>query len=313
MFEWHKCVLREGVWEGGGVNGPGGIGWSDRSAEALFGVGTVSQYVGAAIAVRLFDDIAPAGVAFVRVLTAGLLIVGARRVWRRAWTASDLQWALLFGVVLAGMNLSIYLAIEELPLGNAVAIEFSGPIAVAALGVRSRRALAALVIATVGVVLLAGVESSATARGVLFALLAGALWAGYIMLGHRVAREGAAVDGLGIGMMAGGALLAVVGARELAPAFDEPWLLVVAATTGLLSNVIPYGIDQLVLQRLARDRFALLQSLLPVTAALIGLVILDQRPSAVEMAGILLVMLALAIGSDTRLARSVDRRADGDA
>ncbi len=267
--------------------------------EPLFVVGAVSQYLGAAVAVHLFDEIAPAGVALVRVLGAGVMIILLRRSWQRRWKASDLAWASAFGVALAAMNLSIYLSIDELPLGNAVTIEFTGPILVAAAFTRTLRSGAALLLAAGGVVVLAGVEAEGTMRGVAFALLAGMFWAGYIVLGHRVARGPAAVDGLGLGMLVGAAAISGFGATEVGTSLDSPAVLVLALATGLLSNVIPYWIDQLVMKRITQHRFALLQALLPVTAVLVGLVALFQVPSPQELGGIALVIIAIAL-SQTR-------------
>lgn len=263
--------------------------------EPLFMVGAVSQYLGAAVAVHLFDEMAPAGVALVRVLGAAIMIILLRRSWQRRWKASDLAWASAFGMALAAMNLSIYLSIDELPLGNAVAIEFTGPILVAAAFTRTLRSGAALLLAAGGVVVLAGVEAEGTMRGVGFALLAGMFWAGYIMLGHRVARGPAAVDGLGLGMLAGAAAISGFGAPELGPAFDSPVVLLLALVTGLLSNVVPYWIDQVVMRRITQHRFALLQALLPVTAVLVGLIALFQVPSLQELGGIALVIVAIVL------------------
>ena len=263
--------------------------------EALFVLGGISQYLGAATAVGLFAQIAPASVALLRVLAAGLVIIGFRRSWRRSWSKHDLVWAGAFGVVLALMNLLIYLAMDRLPLGNAVAIEFLGPVAVAAIGTRTVRSTLALVLAASGVLVLAGLQSEGTLVGVIFALLAGAMWAGYIVLGHRVARDGPAVDGLGVGMLIGALVISPLGIVGVGDAFASPGLLALALATGLLSNVIPYGIDQLVMSKITRARFALLQSLLPVTAAVIGFLALSQSPGVAECFGIGAVMAAIAI------------------
>jgi inner membrane transporter RhtA len=263
--------------------------------EALFTVGAVSQYLGAAIAVGLFDDIEPAGVAWLRVLGAALIVVGFRRPWKRQWSLRQLAWSGAFGVALAGMNLFFYLAIDELPLGTAVAIEFLGPVAVAGFGSRTKRAILALALAVGGVALLAEVQPDGSATGVTFALLAGAAWAGYIVLGHRVARSGLAVDGLGVALAIGLVVISPVGIGHLRPAFGSPTLLLLALATGLLSNAIPYGIDQIVLKRLDQYRFALLQAMLPVSATVIGFVALDQTPQWAEVGGILLVVTALLV------------------
>ncbi len=259
-------------------------------------VGAVSQYLGAAVAATLFDELAPSGVALLRVLGAGAMIVLLRRSWRRRFQRSVLGRAAAFGVSLAAMNLCFYLAMETLPLGNAVAIEFIGPVAVAALGTRTLRSAGALVLAVAGVVVLAGVEAEGTARGVTFALLAGAFWAGYILLGHRVARSPASVDGLGLGMLVGAVAIGGFGAPAVADALDAPLVLALGVTTGLLSNVIPYRIDQSVMRQIDPHSFALLQALLPATATVVGLAALAQAPSIQETIGIGLVIAAI-VGS----------------
>lgn len=280
--------------------GPSGdaVSWQlpDRwRPEPLFALGAVSQYLGAAIAVVLFATIPAGTVALLRVIGAGSILVVIRRSWRRNWTREKLVQAAGFGSVLAAMNLSFYLAIDRLPLGNAVALEFLGPVAVAAIGVRDARNRAALALAVSGVALLAGVTPEGTLPGVGFALLAAVLWAGYIVLGDRVARSGSGVDGLGVGMLIGAMAIAPVTASGLVGLVAFPLLVLVALATGLLSNAIPYAIDQVVLTKLDRSRFAFLQSLLPVTATVVGLIALAQRPSLAELTGILLVAFAVLL------------------
>ncbi len=276
------------------------------SPEALFAVGAVSQYLGAATAFELFDELGPGTVALLRVAGAGAVVVLLRRSWRRRWSYTELAWTAAFGAALASMNLFFYLAIERVPLGNSVAIEFIGPIAVAAFGTRTLRSGGALALAVGGVVALAGFAPPEAQLGALFSLIAGALWAGYIVLGHRVARAGMAVDGLGVGMLIGALVISPVGIADgaggaggLGAAVGAPLLLAGGVAAGVLSNVIPYGIDQLVMQRLARARFALLQALLPVTATLIGLVWLSQVPSVREVAGIVAVIAAIVINRES--------------
>jgi len=229
------------------------------------------------------------------VLGAGLMIVLIRRSWRRNWEKRTLLLAAAFGVTLAAMNLTFYLSIDRLPLGNAVAIEFLGPTAVVAFGIRSRRSWAALLTVLIGVAVLADLQWELEPLGVVFALLSAVFWAGYIILGARVANEGGAVDGLGVGMIVGAAAIAPFGLGVGVAALVTPWVVLLALATALLSNVIPYGLDQVILQRLPRHRFALLLALLPVTAALTGVVALRQFPSGVEVAGIALVVMGIAV------------------
>lgn len=266
--------------------------------EPFFALGALSQYLGAAIAVTLFATIPAGTVALLRVVGAGSILVLVRRSWRRDWNRDTLIRAGVFGSVLAGMNLTFYLAIDRLPLGNAVAIEFIGPVAVAALGAHSLRRRGGLALAVVGVVLLAGVSPEGTLPGVGFALLAATLWAGYIILGARMATAGSGVDGLGVGMLIGALVISPLTAGGLAGLAAVPVLVLLALATGLLSNAIPYGIDQVVLTTVERSRFAFLQSLLPVVATIVGLVALAQRPSLAELAGILCVATAIVLAGE---------------
>ena len=265
------------------------------SPEVLFIVAAVSQYLGAALAFSIFDNLGTSTVATLRVLGAALILILLRRSWRRSLKDLDMFWTASFGIVLAGMNLCFYLAIDNLPLGNAVAIEFLGPIAVAAAGHRSARNLVALIVASLGVLLLAQVTSEGTVTGVLFALAAGTLWGFYIVLGSKVARTGAHLDGLGIGMLIGGLAIFPSSLHTIDRAFDSPVLMLVALSTGVLGNVIPYGIDQLVFRRISKTRFAFLQSLLPATAACVGILVLGQKTSIGELVGIGLIIFAIGL------------------
>ena len=265
------------------------------SPEVFFIVAAVSQYLGAALAFSIFDNLGASTVATLRVLGAALILILLRRSWRRSLKDLDMFWTASFGIVLAGMNLCFYLAIDNLPLGNAVAIEFLGPIAVAAAGHRSARNLVALIVASLGVLLLAQVTSEGTVTGVLFALAAGTLWGFYIVLGSKVARTGAHLDGLGIGMLIGGLAIFPSSLHTIGRAFDSPLLMLVALSTGVLGNVIPYGIDQLVFRRISKTRFAFLQSLLPATAACVGILVLRQKTSIGELVGISLIIFAIGL------------------
>jgi inner membrane transporter RhtA len=261
-------------------------------APAYFIAGAISQYLGAAVAVRLFDRLAPAGVAWLRVVVLAVVLTGWRRPNWRAWTSEQRRAVALFGVALAAMNLCFYLAIDHLPLGTAVAIEFLGPIAVAAASLRTARNLAALAVAVIGVVLLADVELSGEPIGVVFALLSATFWAGYIVLGKRVASLGAGVDGLAAAGVVGAIAIAPVGLGPALAALDEPGVLLLAACVGVLSSAIPYALDQIVLRRISQGQFALLLAVLPATATVIGALVLNQRPSIVEVVAIALVVVA---------------------
>jgi len=263
--------------------------------ELYFVASAVSLYLGASIAVDLFDEMPAGAVALVRVASAAAILMVWRRPWRRSWTRHQLIAASTFGVATAGMNLTFYLAAARIDLGASVAVEFIGPVAVAALGTRSRRNAVALMLAVGGVVVMSTFAGDAERVGIAFALLAGALWGAYIVLGRRVALGGGGIDGIGIGMVVGAVAILPFGAGGLSPVTDRPWLLVAAACVGLLSNVIPYSLDQLTMARLPRERFALLLALLPVTATLMGWLLLDQTPSGRQSVGIALIVAGIGV------------------
>lgn len=262
---------------------------------AIFVVSAVSLYLGAAIAVGLFDHVEPGGVAWLRSLFAALILLAIARPWRQRWSRSDMGWAAAFGTVLVSMNACFYAAADLLPLGTAVAIEFIGPVAFAALATRTTRNWAAIALAGTGVILLAGVQLEGSARGVGFALAAALLWAGYIALGHRVADRTAGVNGLALGLAAGTLISSPVLAPMATDVTDEFSWVAAALAVGMLSSAIPYALDQWVLRRVSADRFAVLLAILPATATVIGLISLGQVPSGPETAGIALVTLGVAL------------------
>jgi inner membrane transporter RhtA len=272
-------------------------------AQSLFVLGAISQYVGAALAVLLFASVPAAGVAWLRVVAAAAVLVAWRRPWRTRWSGPRLLLVSAFGLALALMNLCFYLAIDRLPLGTTVAIEFCGPIAVAALGSRTRRDVAALVLAAAGVLALADVHVEGSPGGLALAAAAGGLWAGYVVLGHRLASDGGipAQDGLALGMAIGAVGLAPFLLSSAVPALSSPPLLVACLLVGVASSVVPYALEQIAMRRLPRARFALLLALLPATAAIAGAVVLGQVPRLVEAAGIALVVLAASLRTHAQL------------
>lgn len=269
-------------------------------APVLFVIGGVSMYAGAALAVGLFAVLPPTVVALLRMLGAAAVLLAWRRPGRAAWRGARLLRAGAFGGATALMNVAFYEAIARLPLGTVVAIEFCGPVLVAAVASRRPRDVGAVVLAAAGVLLIADVRWSGSPSGVLWALAAAAMWALYILLGKRVASAGNGLDDMAVGFAVAAAalspLLLVGGVAPLA-ALADPLLLLLAVGVGVLSSVVPYVLDQLVLRRVGRARFAVLLALLPATATVVGLVALAQVPGALEALGIAAVVAAVALRS----------------
>ncbi|TVR24752.1 MAG: EamA family transporter [Ilumatobacter sp.] len=263
--------------------------------EALFVLSALSQYIGASIAVTLFDRVEPQTVAWFRVMGATIALLAISPGFHRGWTRRQLLGAAVFGIATALMNLFFYLAIARIDLGKSVAIEFIGPIVVAAVMTRTPRNAVALLVAVTGVVTLGGVEIGENTLGLVFILLASAMWAAYIVVGSRVAQLGRGVTGLGVGLAIGTVAIAPIGAPWSGPVWVSPTLLVLCLLTGVFSNAIGYGIDQYVMRRIPIRRFSLLLALLPVTAVFVGWLALDQTPSRLDLAGIGLVLVGVAL------------------
>ncbi|TGQ42685.1 MULTISPECIES: DMT family transporter [unclassified Mesorhizobium] len=263
-----------------------------------FCVSAVFHYLGPAFAVLLFPHVGVLGMAWLRIATAALIFAPLTRPWT-VFARADRSTRLLllaFGACLAVMNCSFYLALDRLPISLVAAIEFVGTIGVALVGLRSPRNLVALAVAVAGTLLLIDIKWSSDPVGLSWAFLNGALFVGYIVLGHRVARAGAGdgIAGLGAAMTIAFLVVLPVGFTEALPAFSAPQLLLAAIGVGICSSVIPYICDQLAMSRLPRSSFALMLSLLPVTATLIGVVVLQQIPSLTDCLGITLVVAGVA-------------------
>jgi inner membrane transporter RhtA len=269
-------------------------------APALFVVGGTSMYVGAALAVGLFDRLSPSAVAVLRLVGAAAVLLAWRRPTGSAWRGARFGRAVAFGLATALMNIAFYEAIARLPLGTAVAIEFCGPVAVAAVASRRARDVGAVLLAAVGVLLIADVRWSGSPSGVMWALAAAALWAVYILLGKRVARAGNGLDDMAVGFVVAAVVLSpllLLGGATAPAALADPLVLVLGLGVGVLSSAVPYVLDQVVLRRVGQARFAVLLALLPATATVVGLVGLAQVPGVAEAVGIAAVILAVALRS----------------
>jgi inner membrane transporter RhtA len=266
------------------------------SRERALAVGLVlaaagSLQVGAAFAVTLFDDLGPAGAAFLRLALAAVVLWA---IWRPRLTG-DLRLAGAFGVALGLMNWSIYEAMDRIPLGVAVTIEFAGPLLVAVIG--SRRPLDGvwIALAAAGIVLLADPGGgSSDALGVAFALAAAACWMAYIYLSKRTGAAFPGGSGLAIAMAVGALVVLPAGVIQAEGALLEPDLLGSALVVALASSVLPYSLELEALRRLPEAVFGVLMSLEPAVAVLAGFVVLDQELGARELVAIAMVVVASA-------------------
>jgi inner membrane transporter RhtA len=271
---------------------------------AYFVVSAIFHYLGPAFAVLLFARIDVLGVAWLRIASAALIFAVWRRPWR-VWRTLDRRTRRLlvaWAVVLAVMNSCFYLAIDRLPLGTVAAIEFVPVIALAAIGTRTVRNGIALLLAVGGVVLLTDVRLVVEPWGFVFAAANAALFAAYIVLGHRVAQspDVRGIDGLALSMLIAAVVAVPIGLSDALPALADPIALAAAVGVGVSSSVIPYVCDQLAMARLSRATYAVLISLLPATATIIGILVLTQIPTPLEALGVCLVVAGVATRRDSR-------------
>jgi inner membrane transporter RhtA len=264
-----------------------------------FLVSAIFHYLGPAFAVLLFAHVSVLGVAWLRIASAAVVFA----VWRRPWRtfvrlpAGQKRLLLAFGAVLGAMNVCFYLAISRLPLGTVGAIEFIGPIVLAAIGIHTLRNIAAVILAAAGGWLLTQVQFSGQPLGLLFAFANCGLFVLYVILGHRIAQntETSSIDQLGAAMLIALVVVSPIGFLDAAAAFVQPDLLLAGIGVGICSSVIPYVLDQLAMSRLPRATFALLLSLLPAFATIIGVLVLGQFPKLTELAGIGMIIGGVAV------------------
>jgi inner membrane transporter RhtA len=300
------------------IRSPAGALSARIPPHAFFVASAVFHYLGPAFAVLLFAHVAPLGVAWLRIASAAVIFAVWRKPWR-LWAKLDRSSRLTviaLGVVLAAMNSIFYLAIARLPLSTVGAIEFLGPIALAATGMRTMRNVGALLLAAGGVYGLTDIRIVHEPLGFLFAFANCVLFILYVMLGHRIASDGAqtssrsadaarstqpriaqpqsasrpatqpqsasgsGIDRLALSMLVAAIAAAPIGFLDAAPSFQSPTLLAAAIGVGICSSVIPYVCDQLAMARLSRSTFALLLSLLPATAVAVGAMVLHKFPAS---------------------------------
>ena len=266
---------------------------------AWFAISAVFHYLGPSFAVLLFPSVGVLGVAWMRIGAAAAIFAPWTAPWRTIAKADGQTRRLLIGlgVCLAVMNTAFYLALDRLPMSLVAAIEFVGTIGVALYSLRSARNLTALGLAVLGVFLLVDVRWSSDPIGLFWAFLNGALFVGYIVLGHRVSEAGASggVERLGAAMAIAFLFIMPIGFREAWRAFGNPTLVLAGIGVGVSSSVIPYVCDQLAMSRLPRGSFALMLALLPATATVVGIIVLAQIPSLRDTLGVALVMAGVAV------------------
>lgn len=254
--------------------------------------GIVSVQVGAAIAKDLFDEIPPTALVWLRLLTSAVVLVAIARPGLHGRSGGDWRVALGFGVSLVTMNWAIYQSFARIPLGIAVTIEFLGPLLVAVAGSRRPRDVVWVLLAGAGVALLGIAPGDLTLAGVLFALLAAAAWASYILLSAQTGRRWPGISGLAVASVVGAVVLAPPAVMTAGSTLLDPRILLLGAAVGLLSSVIPYSLELKALRRIPPRVFGVLMSLEPAAAALAAMVLLSEFLSPLQWTAVACVVAA---------------------
>ncbi|CAA0134311.1 Threonine/homoserine exporter RhtA [Mycolicibacterium vanbaalenii] len=276
-----------------GVPFNAGVSTEQARTGAFMALGAmVCLQLGLAVAVSLIDDIGVDGVAWLRLVWAGILLLVIVRPRRAVFTRRSFLMCVLLGVVTAAITLLFMAALERIPLGTASALEFLGPLGVAVARGRGRARTLWPGLAAAGVVLLTQPWSGTVDPvGVMYALAAAVCWAGYILLTQRVGDEVAGINGLAVSMPVAG----LVATLAVGPAvFDRmtPQILLIGFGLAILLPVVPFTLEMLALRRLTTAAFGTLMSLEPALAMIVGLLVLNQIPSALAVVGILFVVAA---------------------
>jgi inner membrane transporter RhtA len=286
-----------------GATTSSGVGPLARAPSGALVLGAIaSVQFGSSLAATLFQRLGPGGTVSLRLGSAAIVLLALWRPRLRGRTRGELLLAAAFGLVLAGMNLTFYEALQRIPLGIAVAVEFVGPLTVAVAGSRRRLDILWVALAVLGILALThGGVHSLNRLGVVFALVAGCLWAAYIVLNARLGRAFEGSTGLTLALCVAALIALPVGIAAAGAHLLEPSSLALGSAVGILSSALPYSFEVEALRRIAQPVFGVLMSIEPAMAALAGFIVLGQSLGARALLGIALVMCA-SIGA-SRAAR----------
>ncbi|UZR98436.1 EamA family transporter [Chondrinema litorale] len=282
------------------------MNWSYQIPPHLYFVASaIFHYLGPSFAVLLFTRVSVDGVAWLRILSAAIIFA----IWRRPWNTFmhvniKVRYLIIaLGVTFALMNYSFYYAIDKLPLGTVAAIEFIGPVLLALTGTKTFRNLFALALTTTGVWFLTDARIEGELEGFFWAFVNAICFIVYIILAHRLSSIDAqtkSVDRLGASVIFAAVMITPLGIEGALPAFTNTVAILAGIGVGISSSVIPYVLDQLAMSKLSRATYSLFVALLPATAVIIGIIVLKQIPTSVEIAAVTAIISGVLISQDKK-------------
>ncbi len=295
-------------WNAAPGQGPAGTG--SLTAPGLMLAQIASLQVGSAIAKGLFADVGATATAAMRITLSAIVLCALARPRIGSFTSAQWRAALSLGVVLAAMNLAYFQAIGVLPLGVAATLELLGPLLLAVALTRRRSDRAWVTLSIAGVLLLTAPGGRLPLLGIGLGLLAAGCRAGYVLLNRQVGRLFGDWSGLAVALAAGACLLAPIGAVSGGTRLLDPGVLAAGVLVAVLSSLLPYSLDLVVLRRISPRLFGILLSLSPAVGTLVGFVVLAEALTTRQMLAILLVVVASvgAVAGDARAARTLTSR-----
>ncbi len=271
----------------------------------LVTLGMAFTATGSSLAKLLFPLVGPGGATVLRLTLAALVLFAVFRPWRHRLDRRQWRAVLLYGGAMGAMNLFFYAAIELIPLGIAVALEFTGPLTVALLGARKKLDFLWIALALCGFALLlpwGQAQGDIAPLGVVLALCAGACWAGYIIFGQRAGTAGGGPHIAALGVATAAVIALPFGVFTAGTALLDPAILPLGLAVALMASAIPYALDMVALPHIPARLFGILMSGQPAMATLTGLVVLGELLSLGQMVGIASIMAA-SIGATLTIAR----------
>ena len=265
---------------------------------------------GASFAKQLFPIAGPEGTSALRAFFAAAILTVIFKPWKARLSPKGWRNVIFYGICLGAMNIIFYFAIARIPLGIGVALEFTGPLAVAFFSARKKRDFAWVLLAVVGVcLLLPDIGSSPESLdpvGVMLALTAGAFWAGYIVFGNKTGNEGSGGVTVTLGMLVAALAIVPIGVISQGEVLLTPFALFMGVAVGVFSSAIPYTLEMNAMRNMPKQTFSIMMSVEPAIAAIAAFIIIDETLTVSQWFAVVLVVVATAGSSITQRQKQIE-------